>query len=266
MRRFLGGFAALLLATAGPVLAQSSAGGGSGGSGGGGGPATQSGAWNVGITGTLPAFAATPTFNVGTIAGIATETGVQQVRTALGSPFQAGGSVGNTAFGISGTLPAFAATPTFNLGTLNGAATAANQASEISALGAPADAAWAGSGNSSIVAALKAAYPRALQFYETAGFGVASATSYTGITRDAGAVIPWARFNAVVNATAAGTLIVQGSTDNFTSLVTVGQATVAAGVPGLVTVPILFRYHRAVFTNTAGATNTIALDTSYTAN
>lgn len=51
--------------------------------------------------------------------------------TALGSPFQAGGSIGNTAFGISGTLPAYAATPTFNLGTLNGAATAANQTSVI---------------------------------------------------------------------------------------------------------------------------------------
>lgn len=36
---------------------------------------------------------------------------------ALGSPFQAGGSIGNTSFGISGTLPAFAATPTFNCGT-----------------------------------------------------------------------------------------------------------------------------------------------------
>lgn len=32
------------------------------------------------------------------------------------------GSITNTSFGISGTLPAFAATPTFNLGTLNGAA------------------------------------------------------------------------------------------------------------------------------------------------
>lgn len=48
--------------------------------------------------------------------------------TTLGSPFQVGSSIGNTSFGISGTLPAFAATPTFNLGTLNGAATAANQA------------------------------------------------------------------------------------------------------------------------------------------
>ena len=41
---------------------------------------------------------------------------------AVGSPLQAGGSVG-----ISGTLPAFASTPTVNLGTLNGAATAAKQ-------------------------------------------------------------------------------------------------------------------------------------------
>lgn len=49
------------------------------------------------------------------------------INTTLGTPFQAGASIGNTSFGISGTLPAFAATPTFNLGTLNGAATAANQ-------------------------------------------------------------------------------------------------------------------------------------------
>ena len=49
------------------------------------------------------------------------------INTTLGNPFQAGGSIGNTSFGISGTLPAFASTPTFNLGTLNGAATAANQ-------------------------------------------------------------------------------------------------------------------------------------------
>lgn len=35
---------------------------------------------------------------------------------------------------LTGTLPAFAATPTFNLGTLNGASTAANQATEITSL------------------------------------------------------------------------------------------------------------------------------------
>lgn len=37
------------------------------------------------------------------------------LNTTLGSPFQAGGSIGNTSFGISGTLPAFASTPTVNV-------------------------------------------------------------------------------------------------------------------------------------------------------
>ena len=41
----------------------------------------------------------------------------QSTITTLGSPFQAGGAIANTSFGISGSLPAFAATPTFNLGT-----------------------------------------------------------------------------------------------------------------------------------------------------
>jgi hypothetical protein len=51
---------------------------------------------NVGIIGTLPPFANPP-------------------------------SIANTSFGISGTLPGYTSTPTFNLGTLNGAATAAKQ-------------------------------------------------------------------------------------------------------------------------------------------
>jgi hypothetical protein len=44
-------------------------------------------------------------------------TALSTINTTLGSPFQAGGSIGNTAFGISGTLPAFTSTPTFNCGT-----------------------------------------------------------------------------------------------------------------------------------------------------
>jgi hypothetical protein len=35
--------------------------------------------------------------------------------TALGSPFQAGASIGNTGFNVTGTLPAFAAIPTFKI-------------------------------------------------------------------------------------------------------------------------------------------------------
>lgn len=82
--------------------------------------AAQSGSWSVGLTGTLPAFAATPTFNLGTLNGAATAVGQAAIITALGLPFQVGGSIGNTAFGISGTLPAFAATPTVNVGTVQG--------------------------------------------------------------------------------------------------------------------------------------------------
>jgi len=69
--------------------------------------------------------------------GASTSAKQDSIITALGSPFQAGGSIGNTSFGVSGTLPAFAATPTFNLGTLNGAATSAKQDSIITALGSP---------------------------------------------------------------------------------------------------------------------------------
>lgn len=103
------------------------AGGGSSSGGGGGGAVTiadgadatqgaiADAAATAGGTGTLSAKTRLITTQLGTLT------------TNLGSPFQAGGSIGNTSFGISGTLPAFGATPTFNLGTLNGAATAANQ-------------------------------------------------------------------------------------------------------------------------------------------
>ena len=150
-----------------------------------------------GISGTLPAFAATPTFNIGTTGGLALESGgnlatlagnttglastvataasalpakllivggsdgtnaralstdtagranvningtvpvsgtfwqaTQPVSLAALPALAAGantiGAISNTSFGISGTLPAFAATPTVNLGTLNGAATDAS--------------------------------------------------------------------------------------------------------------------------------------------
>ncbi len=69
----------------------------------------------------------TVTVDIGTTNGLALDSSLSTINITLGSPFQAGGSIGNTAFGISGTLPAFASTPTFNLGTLNGAATATNQ-------------------------------------------------------------------------------------------------------------------------------------------
>ncbi len=78
----------------------------------------------VQIGGTLPAFAATPTVNIGTaptinVAGPLTDV---QLRAAALPVL------------IGGTLPAFAAVPTVNLGSLNGAATSAAQATAISSL------------------------------------------------------------------------------------------------------------------------------------
>ena len=101
------------------------------------------------VSGTVTANAGTGTFAISAAAlplpaGAATAAGLTTINTTLGTPFQAGASIGNTAFGISGTLPAFAATPTFNIGTIGGAASAANQTttntkldSVITALGTP---------------------------------------------------------------------------------------------------------------------------------
>jgi len=109
---------------------------------------------SFGISGTLPAFAATPTVNIGTTGTIpvsgtfwqatqpvslasvpshaVTNAGTFAVQVdsstqrvslkirelpSLASGSNAIGSITNTSFGISGTLPAFASTPTFNIGT-----------------------------------------------------------------------------------------------------------------------------------------------------
>jgi len=72
--------------------------------------------------------------------------------TALGSPFQAGGSIGNTAFGAtqSGTWNITNISGTVSLPT--GASTSANQSTLNTNLGATADAAWSGSGSGSLIA------------------------------------------------------------------------------------------------------------------
>jgi len=67
----------------------------------------------------------------------ANHTDLNQINTTLGSPFQAGGSIGNASFGISGTLPGFASTPTVNLGTIGAAATDAELVAINGTLGSP---------------------------------------------------------------------------------------------------------------------------------
>jgi hypothetical protein len=192
-------------------------------------PAAQSGAWSIGlaagtnaigsitntgfgITGTLPAFAATPTVNLGTIAGVATQTTLAAIQTALGTPFQAGGSIANTAFGILGTLPAFAATPTVNLGTLGGAGTAANQATIIAALGTPFQA--GGSiGNSSFAVTQATAAALNATVVGTGTFGVQLTGATNNINNITGTIsLPTGAATATLQTSgAAKTQIVDGS-------------------------------------------------------
>jgi hypothetical protein len=112
---------------------------------------------SVAVTGTF--WQATQPISAASLplpSGAATAAGLTTINTTLGSPFQAGGSIGNTSFGISGTLPAFASTPTVNAaesGTWNvtnisgsvslptGAATAALQSATQAAAGSSSSAA-----------------------------------------------------------------------------------------------------------------------------
>jgi hypothetical protein len=96
----------------------------SGGSGGGGSNAA------AGTTGSAPPSSASYTAfsSGGLLVGVSSSNPFPITGSVtLGASASAIGSISNSSFGISGTLPAFAATPTVNLGTLNGAATAANQ-------------------------------------------------------------------------------------------------------------------------------------------
>jgi len=69
----------------------------------------------------------------------ALQTMVARLPAAGAALMPAGGSIGNTAFGISGTLPAFTAPPTFNLGTVPTGISFGSQCSVIAA-GDPATA------------------------------------------------------------------------------------------------------------------------------
>lgn len=139
----------------------------------------QSGAWSVTANaGTNLNTSALALETGGHLASI--DAGLGTINTTLGSPFQAGGSIGNSAFGISGTLPAYAATPTFNLGTLNGAATNATLLTINSTLGTPFQA--AGSiGNTSFGATqATAANLNATVFQGTSPWVVSGSTTISG--------------------------------------------------------------------------------------
>lgn len=223
-----------------------------------------------GISGTLPAFAATPTFNFGTLNGAATASGVAAVVTALGSPFQAGASIANTSFGISGTLPAFATPPalgasaatigTVNLGTLNGAATAAGLTTINTTLGTPLQA-----GGTVIVSGVATAANQTV-IQAAPGTSATTANAMQGVTGGvAVAVDTVVRSTAVDRGTIIGFTGAQITTTSGNSTITLttaptvgalvnGQQIVAAGVPAATTITLA-----SGTLNVAGSTYTLSV-------
>ena len=185
-------------------------------------------------------IAGSVTANIGTTGGLGLDSSLQQIRTALGSPLQAGGSVG-----IAGTLPAYAATPTFNLGTLNGAATAANQTSEISAL---------------TTIATRAA------FFADLSTATTGTNPYNGPIHDLGITPAFTRVSAGGNSTQAGTVNLLGCYDSSCGGTFVMQSyTVPAGGGNMaITATVITRYWRVQFVNggTNGAANVYASATA----
>lgn len=113
-------------------------------------------------------------------------------------------------------------------------------------------------------AATAAGQQGAAVFSEQTNAALAANATSTGTARDGGATPLFCKFNAVVSSTQAGTLFIQGSNDNFTTVVGVGSVAVSANVPAYLVVPVMFRYYRYVFANGATAA-TVFINTSYTA-
>lgn len=98
---------------------------------------------------------------------------------------------------------------------------------------------------------------------------LAGAATYTGVARDvgiaAGSVQPYAAFNATAFADQAGTLRVEMSNDNVTWRRASADQAVAANTAVILSVPVVTRYHRAIYVNGATLQGAFMLNTSYTA-
>ncbi len=163
------------------------------------------------LTGSLPAFAATPTFNLGTLNGAALDASISTTNTdvgapgatacatdngacslnallernnqritsliaALGSPFQAGGSIGNTSF-------------TANIGTTNGLALDTSVGTTNTDLGAPgATACTTDNGSCSLNALIERTNQRITSLIAALGspFQAGGSIGNTGFTANAG--------------------------------------------------------------------------------
>jgi len=92
--------------------------------------------------------------------------------------------------------------------------------------------------------------------------------TYTGTARDtgvsAGTPQPYAYFNGFFFADQTGTAYIDCSNDNSTWTVC-ATASLPASTPLILTVPVMFRYHRTRLVNGSSAEGTLVVNSSYTA-
>jgi hypothetical protein len=105
-------------------------------------------------------------------------------------------------------------------------------------------------------------------FYNESTTNLGASATFTGSSRDvgiaAGSVQPYSAFNATVFADQAGTLRLEMSNDNTTWRRCTADTAVAANAPVTLSVPVVTRYHRAVYVNGASAQGAFMLNTGYT--
>ncbi|MBY0255154.1 MAG: hypothetical protein K2X54_27840 [Methylobacterium organophilum] len=223
-------------------------------------PVTQSGAWSFGLSGPIPAgsnligavtqsgapWVVSGTVSVGNLPvtqsvsnggtfPVQNTAALPAGSNTIGSVNVLGGNTAAVKTDSSGvTQPVSAA----SLPLPSGAATATNQATANTALGAPSDAAYTGTGTPSIVAALKGIYaaafnpqPITASYFFEASTPLAANASFTGPTRfgafgSSGG--RWSAFQAKFVSSAAGTAYLDVSPDGATWF-TAETATVTAG-------------------------------------
>ena len=106
-------------------------------------------------------------------------------------------------------------------------------------------------------------------FYNESVTAQALSATLTGTARDvaiaAAAMHRYSAFNAMAFADQAGTMRIEVSNDNITWRRITADVAVAANTPVILSVPVMTRYHRAVYINGAVAQTAFMLNTSFTA-
>lgn len=236
---------------------------------------TQSGAWTTGRTwallsstdSTSAIITSMPSLPTGSnIIGSIANTSFE-ISGSLPPGTNALGSITNTSFGISGTLPAFATTPTFNLGTLNGAAlnstqTDGTQKTQIvnasnQTIGSLSD----GNGGQALEVAI-AATNFIISTLNSTTTQLAASATFTGTIES---VINQQSASIIMTSDKAGTLVFTEYIDaagTRTSRTT--TTAITANVPYSRSFVLNGNYFRVVFTNSAGAaTTTLNINTAY---